>query len=1094
MPFSHTAGPPQIDAPQAWCDQSRNVLAGQTPVASATKTVPANQSAALTQVIRANRSTGQVRLIGTQDQADDADVRVRISAATGSNKRSTTPVLAGVGNGTMTEPTAGAATVLGAYTFTLRSLGTDSKAATLQLWGARIQAKNTGAGGNSITITVDPTNAGAGATLPGITRTDSGITVPEDIPEGTTELVGQRWNMIGDIDNGRLDENGHIDLAKNPRIAFGFSELVLRQYYQIRGGKTVFLFDHELPAQIDQGTRVYNVTGAYTVTVTDGINPIEIVDVVTRFDLLTGLAEAKRHVDVLDLLVTDDRSPGGIGSLEMDLRTAAYIESVDFNGEVRPGREVVADVIPNANATTQAITATFHLANDSYPDRWLVTSSTGGNLGQVSTGGRFVGQSVEFTIQEQELLEPGKISEVRLHSQSLSGNAHASLLSWVVGPQGKPKEFVFELINKPDLEADPPDPLVNFLDGPLNPDCVGGGEIAGLGVAIVADVDPTVQVHWSKVSQWYEDQVLANFEVGSISVFSGVITRLTGATDPNADPPLDRTTSQLAELQFLRDVRNACYLALDTAIGNAPAIAAVGLVIDGFVTPGDAEWNEFLASASPSGTMWDTADVGGLAEAMAARATARLENALGANGIKSPFDEASNNNNGGSCWQEYDDGTCWEVNGGEYLAMYTNRNWYTVKRIWDPIGKTFRIIKTNELGLQIDIANPDELVAGDSFVVELFGTFDRTVYREGNTITIGIVQSDPRQLAGGVTGNDTHRWEVLDPNGAPLTPYDVINGGELPYTVNDLNLTIFRGPVNYAAGDEWSFVITAGQYEVSTDGGSVWTPPADIPTTPVTVLGSLQAEFLSGPGIDFEFGDEWRFLVNQPHTGNNAVSPNLEMWRPGVASADIEIPVSSQTVTLVAVLATVGVTVELKDGVGGSVLQTATFANPNEIGFAIFPATTTGAIEVRATTFDTDTGGVYYIWAGEPLRLTGEPDRLEVARETNMLRGSGINTGARIVARGYSAAIEYRTDNNSAVPLTNDDVDDLRSLSDALKFDGDLPLVFIPNVLREFAFMARWGDDDFRYRNTLDLNADIGQATYNSSQIELSPFYVPVIV
>ena len=201
MAFTHTAGPPQIDAPQAWCDQSRNIVDDGTPTASATKSIPADESAYLNETIRADRSTGRVRLIGTQDQDDDADVRVRIPAGTGTVKRTTEPEFSGVGNGTITQPTAGAATTLGVYTFTLKHLGTDSKAATLPLWGATLEAVISGAGGNSITITIDPANPGG--SLGAIERTDSGKTVPEDIAAGTTELVGQRWNLIDDLDNGR---------------------------------------------------------------------------------------------------------------------------------------------------------------------------------------------------------------------------------------------------------------------------------------------------------------------------------------------------------------------------------------------------------------------------------------------------------------------------------------------------------------------------------------------------------------------------------------------------------------------------------------------------------------------------------------------------------------------------------------------------------------------------------------------------------------------------------------------------------------------------------------------------------------------------
>ncbi|MEE8307158.1 MAG: hypothetical protein V3R81_07820, partial [Gammaproteobacteria bacterium] len=226
---------------------------------------------------------------GQDDRTLDIDVHETIL---GTDSLVSEVVFSGVGSGTMTDAAAVPATPAQSLTVTLKNLGVPTFTAALPIGPTSLTAKVAGAPGNNISISVDDSL---------ITRVATDFSIPDEgASKGSNGFIGEEWNF-GAVP---LADDGQIP-ADAPRLQIGDQPTIYRQYSEFSDGARVYRFTPEIKQDIRGGMQVYDVSGAYTVTVTDGVTPEPYPGVVTLFDFLDQLDTSL--LVTVDDVATDDR-------------------------------------------------------------------------------------------------------------------------------------------------------------------------------------------------------------------------------------------------------------------------------------------------------------------------------------------------------------------------------------------------------------------------------------------------------------------------------------------------------------------------------------------------------------------------------------------------------------------------------------------------------------------------------------------------------------------------------------------------------------------------------------------------------------------
>lgn len=349
--------------------------------AARTATLAASTVRAATDTIRtvptARDGSASVALSGAFSSANDATFDVEIIDTTVSTPIVSAPQFSGVGNGALSAISfSGAAQK---FMVELVDAGLPTLFASVAFAGVSIVARASGAAGNGIALTVSSA---------GLTYTQLPFSLIAPLPKDT-----RKSDAVG------LDFNAAVMAADNQfptaakRITFGPDKTqVYRQAKKWTGAKWEYIFEPPLQAYQPASTRISEVTGTYTVVVTQGATTETFTGIQTNYDLLVKLNTLSALVRV-DGVIANDRAADGQAAGDLTMRTDAYALPAVGSGSATAQNVVLKDVVIGAGAPTEIIelkcwAATSRDSPNAHlgAEIWSVKGSVTGNVGNFKTG------------------------------------------------------------------------------------------------------------------------------------------------------------------------------------------------------------------------------------------------------------------------------------------------------------------------------------------------------------------------------------------------------------------------------------------------------------------------------------------------------------------------------------------------------------------------------------------------------------------------------------------------------------------------------------------------------------------------------------
>lgn len=487
-----------IESLHRFLSNDRNDAAAATLTASSV--LPAADAAFL----RAGTRAGNARAIigGAYTGANDCVLDIEILSATGTGLLSD-PVFSGAGNGALTDLSASGLTAQD-FTVTLADTGTITKPAALDFFGVKLLAKAVGAAGDGITLRVDTS---------GITATATVYSFLEDATAGTSEFTGPEW----DFGAKTLNADGEI-AANSPRLRFGFDPQIYRQYKEFVDGAWTYIIDPPLVRDLPAETRVYAVTGTYTVTVTDTGPIAPLVEtysaIITLFDLLNAI-KTRSTLLAVDGVVVEDKTPGGMAAEDLPARTDAYALPASYTGNAQwPGLGAVT--VANT-APTEVVTLTCANVSTLGREVWTVAGSVSGNRGNCTTGIAYAqtpyGWTVPVITPEAGAAPTGKISVKSIawmpgHFEVGAPAIELCVSPLIAGAKAKKKTIEVVYARKPPDNDCPCTSAV--VSGNLDPKCLGVDiDDEDLGMALTAGY----QARLETLQAWLTAFMASNAEI-----------------------------------------------------------------------------------------------------------------------------------------------------------------------------------------------------------------------------------------------------------------------------------------------------------------------------------------------------------------------------------------------------------------------------------------------------------------------------------------------------------------------------------------------------------------------------------------------------
>lgn len=949
-------------------------------------------ASAIERIAATRAGGGRVRLMGEYSGHEAADIDVEIVAA-GGVPRASVPTLTGVGNGKLAVLDVDGVAPLQALTFTLRDMGVQTQHAKLEVREVAIRARSPGAAGNDIRITVTPA----------LTRTASDYALLAPWAGGTRAQVGEQWDFGG----LPVSAAGELNVA-SPRVQFGFDPTVYRCYREFKDGGWQHGLSPALERDLAAGTRVWAVTGGYTVTVTDGTDTETYAGMITFYDLLSALT-ASALVEVTGV-VAADRRIGGQAAIDVPLRTAAWLYSL--SGKVRLGS---VDVPPAA--PTQAVTIRCVNADAVGRERWSVAGSVSGDMPPAVTGDLYTHAAAVFLVPaiapttadggewsfkydpSDRAAEVG-VPSVCLRPARFGSNARARTVT-----------FRYQLRAAADCRcSDMPAIAIDLA-------CLGleGDENMPGGIT-----DPIYLDRVRSIYAWREGFVQANTSAGDaanphqtfyaemrdINLADGALQIMLGAL-----PQVYEEPSALAEWDLMWvDVQND--LAVLAAI-NQPSKPPGNLPTD------LSEWVVEMTFLE--------------------RYRARMINILILVGI---FPNSDASSDAGECWRDYPDETHWWADvDGYYLPAFSNKPYISARRNTE----TGTPYSTMEFGFGLVAACPERLVVGDTLTVRIMSIDGDRPYQVGDEAVIETIAAGPAWLAGGIDGTDELTWSVHGSVSGALPDYVVPLEGATPvYSAAGIDARISLGGIPFALGDVFSVAIEAGQFRWRRDAGA-YGATTDIPATGSAVLADgIAAVFDAGAAPSFVPGDVFAFRVHQPHAVSHVRSAGTPAWSWAGANAQLVIDLGAmQSIASIAVArydlpASATLTAELSpDGSAWTTPIALDIGRPVAVAML---APSADARYLRISVSAAAGGSIGWIWAGVPVATRYHASTCEPSRRYAVGRGAGLNPSGLYAGRGVGWTVGWESE------LFDIDVQRLVDVVDWM-CAHDEPIIFVPHHL-----------------------------------------------
>jgi hypothetical protein len=1061
----------------AFAPQSLNRLAGAIALAgSTTRTSSAIRAQAIARI-----GKGAASLTGPYTGAEAALIEVEITSATGASAVTTTPVFTGAGNGTLTGLTVAGAPPAQGFALTLKSLGTTTAYAGYDFGPAQIRAQTIGAGGNSITLTVD-TSA--------LTQTAIDVALLSDWQSGAASQSGDQWDFGG----LPLNADGTLSTS-TPVIQLGSDPQIFRPYKVFALGQWVHYLSPEPPRTLPRGTQVYTVGGSMSVTVDDGVTPETYPGITTLYSLLIAISAGALVEPASPAVI--DTTPNGMAAQWLSLRTSPYVLPVISSGS-RYANGLDAVSIGSAPFTQEV--AIECVDNERIgQERWSVTGTVSGQIADAYTDLAYTSAAANFTVPLRPVETTGGSLNGELSGQYIpidsASENRVCLRRPVVGALAQDKSVTFIWSARP-TETCPCD-TAPFTGEPSE-------ECLGLPIpeapAQEVGMDPAVQLRQDLITDWLATESVASVPISEIdtatdvwqvsaelreerlrkalsAVFLAALHEPTVATTPAALADWDTYFSSSAapgvrfelaqvsgtSLALGEPVYRIHFVTAEAVPGTSLStytgwkiVETVGVKLRTFYKI-SATWSESqnLPFSGSAITMADIAtaqiEVNRLMTvhsslytthdaAIVARYEAAMNLVRSKAGIALGKPNASPTQPGGDCWQDNGDAFFWADPTGFYLPMF-NAVYYVSSHRSENADGTSSIVSTKEFGFAPVAGCPDLLQEGDQLTITISGAGTSKTYQIGDKFTIPTINAGDAFLTGGITGNDTHTWGVVGTVAGPLADYAVIHGAELPYSAGGLGFTITRGGINNALADRWNFDVIGGQFRWRRDAGA-WSAAADIDGSTTALGDGLNLAFTANKSPSFVAGDDFAWDVLQPYAVSEAADPSPDFgWQWIGASASLTADLG--TAQLISAFGLVhrlpaGATLLLEgssDNFATTDWSQALDAEPT-VRLHMLTAPQTSRY-VRLSAALATGGSILWAWAGDPLQLPPY-ESINVRRVYSRTQGGDLRKARGLRGQAHNAQVEFAL-------LSPAELASLSGVLDALALD-DTPLLFAPQI------------------------------------------------
>lgn len=1079
---------------------------------------------------------GQLRLAGWYTGHEAAQVEVEIApASAGGSRRASAVQFAGVGNGQLAVQAVDAAAPLQTLTLTLADLGVPTEHARLDLREVQLRARAGGAAGNQIRLTVQPN----------LQRAATPWALLENWPASQQTQSGAQWDF-----GGRPLSGGGMLAEDSPRLQFGLDPQVYRPWREYKNGAWRHGLSPALERDVPKGAAVWQVTGGYVVTVSDGAQTEVFGDaaagqpeIVTLHDLLQAL-QASALLEVAGV-VAADRAPGGQAAIDLPLRTSAWLLSAE--GKVR-----LQDVTVPAGAPTQTLTLRCVNADKVGAERWAVQGDVSGPMPPAVTGQPYAHGAIGFLIPAlAAAAQPAGEWAFKFEPASRGqdeGVPSVCVRPFRFGRNARARKVTFRYQRRP-----PPECKCSDMSTPRLP-------LACLGIDGEDDMalDAAHQTRLQTLYAWRSELAQSNTvpqgpvwvqaDLDLIDEVTGIFARALGETygASAAAAEWDAALAQMrAELDWLRGQTSPGAAGTgnerltqggrvgdvyrNEELGRKYRIEAVrreGVAVPwgptfsasdtGWTDPYAAAWRDddtpfTLSVADAAGVNWAFDYVQGevlpgapgvardvqrtgdeLRQALAhfpRRYTARMDHVRTLAGIV-PKSESSSSA-AGSCWTDHGDTHWWVDVEGYYLPAFTNRAYVSARRDAD----TGRPYSTQEFGFGLVVACPDRLREGDQLMLDIQQVDGERPYQVGDEAQLRTVAAGPAWLAGGVDGTDEQRWRVTGSASGALPDYVLPTAGAPApaWAAAGVQLQMALGGIAFALGDAFSLAVEAGQWRWRKDGGA-WSALQDIPASGQAALADgLALHFEPGAAPSFAPGDAYVFAVHQPWAASHVRDANAAAWAWEGDAATLTLdmgavrPLGAVALARYALPAGAAVEVALSDdGLLWGAPQPLDVRQPVCVHF--WPAQARARF-VRLSLSHAPGGSIGWLWAGEPMACDHHASACQRRRQWAAQRGEGVNPASLYAGAGDGWTLAWTPGDGASSRLLQADVERLLALLDWAQ-RTDEPLIFVPHHLHpQDAALVRFAEDALEISDAHEYQSDDARRRLLSAQLSLSPMF-----
>ena len=1025
-------------------------------VRSAALTVTAQRaSTQLLQTRQQRKGNGRMVLSGPYTGAHDSVVDVEVLGGAAGALRASAPAITGVGNGALQVQSIDAGAAAQTLRFTLLDSGTQDKPALLDFFGVQLAARAVGALGNAVSLSV----------VRNLTFTDLPFATLANVQAGAKDFEGPQFDW------GQAAATGADIPAGALRMAFAGLPTVHRSWKTWDKGQFTYHLDPPLAYDVPENTRIRQVSGDYTLTVTDG-SETETYTAATMYDFLAQVQARSALVQVLGV-VAQDRNPGGQAVTDIPLRTDAHALPAIASAQRGGHRIEVGAVKPGA--ATQNITITCLSRSGSGADQaWSVSGGVVGSLPAAYSGKPYTAGPVDFLIPKPSVapslgasITAKFLPATRAEDEGLPAICFKPLL---LGAAATDKEVTFVYKQRPPAECDCTKlPAIPVSFKCLGIDDPGGGDMA---------LDPEYQTRLMGLYQWRRIFLDSNTAFGELGESGGeygyIKSHVREVEIANGiTSELAQALSEIYEVQAARDqwdLELAGVISMMTPLEGVAGSVQINLAADvsiertaHTVTSGSEPYDVIYVRVNSRGNSFTLPPANEVSleegelkakyiaplsdtSAVVGMVSARMDYVRTLAGIVPKSDAGSA---GSPCWRDYGDPFWWEDVDGFYLPAFTNQPFVSAKR--DADGK---IVSTQEFGFGLVTQCEHRLKAqsgnnaGDRITIRISGTANQQTWGEGDKFVIPLIGAGSAPLTGGENGDPTQTWTARSSLLGALPDWAWLPSAPTPWAHAPASITLAAGGIPFEVGDSIAFDIEGGRLRWRRDAGA-WVE-ADLYSAAPHALGDgLTLHASPGAAPSFLGDDTWQFAAVATYGSARMRQPRIGQsfaWDGDSVSIELDLgaptPIEAVMLALHTLPTTASVTIH------GGLLAADEWSAPAAVHASIVLATTPAAtaqhLRIDISGAGSAGAAIGWLWAGMAWRPTVGPSRITRQRQYGLARGQGINPGALYRGAGTGGSWSWSEDDGGM--LLADNAQQLIELIDHSAAQGLEPLALIPDL------------------------------------------------